>query len=65
MNYLNRCFVLFGVLLLAASFSVPTSRSEEVGGRWGTEEREREYYPIVNIPIPQDLVIEAGFLHPA
>ena len=27
---------------------------------WGTEEREREYYPIVNIPLPKDTVIEAG-----
>lgn len=34
--------------------------AEEVGKRWGTEEREREYYPIVNIPIPKDTVIEAG-----
>ncbi|MFM7070602.1 MAG: hypothetical protein ACKO38_02270, partial [Planctomycetota bacterium] len=33
---------------------------EEVGQRWGTEEREREYYPIVNIPLPKDTVIEAG-----
>ncbi|MEZ5941057.1 MAG: hypothetical protein R3C18_06680 [Planctomycetaceae bacterium] len=35
-------------------------RAEEVGERWGTEEREREYYPIVNIPLPKDTVIEAG-----
>ncbi|MFN9984977.1 MAG: hypothetical protein ACK52S_05435, partial [Pirellula sp.] len=34
--------------------------AEEVGQRWGTELREREYYPIVNIPIPKELVIEAG-----
>ncbi len=34
--------------------------AEEVGERWGTEEREREYYPIVNIPLPKDTVIEAG-----
>ena len=34
--------------------------AEEVGDRWGTEEREREYYPIVNIPIPPGTVIEAG-----
>lgn len=33
---------------------------EEVGQRWGTEERERQYYPIVNIPLPKDTVIEAG-----
>ena len=32
-------------------------RAEEVGERWGTEEREREYYPIVNIPLPKDTVI--------
>lgn len=35
-------------------------RAEEVGERWGTEEREREFYPIVNIPLPKDTVIEAG-----
>lgn len=34
--------------------------AEEVGERWGTEEREREFYPIVNIPLPKDTVIEAG-----
>ncbi|MEQ1826793.1 MAG: hypothetical protein ABL921_12640 [Pirellula sp.] len=34
--------------------------AEEVGQRWGTEEREREYYPIVNIPLPPNVVIEAG-----
>lgn len=36
------------------------ARGEEVGERWGTEEREREYYPIVNIPLPKETVIEAG-----
>ena len=35
-------------------------RAEEVGERWGAEEREREFYPIVNIPLPTDTVIEAG-----
>jgi glucose/arabinose dehydrogenase len=35
-------------------------QAEEVGDRWGTEEREREYYPLVNIPLPKDTVIEAG-----
>jgi hypothetical protein len=34
--------------------------AEDVGERWGTEEREREFYPIVNIPLPKDTVIEAG-----
>lgn len=35
-------------------------QAEEVGDRWGTEEREREYYPLQNVPIPKELVIEAG-----
>ena len=34
--------------------------AEEVGERWGTADREREYYRLVDIPIPDDLVIEAG-----
>jgi hypothetical protein len=34
--------------------------AEEVGERWGTEEREREFYPIVNIPLPKETVIESG-----
>ncbi len=50
------CVVLIFTLL--ASHSVVTA--EEVGDRWGTEEREREYYPIVNIPLPKNTVIEAG-----
>ena len=34
--------------------------AEEVGERWGTADREREHYRITDIPIPKDLVIEAG-----
>jgi hypothetical protein len=34
--------------------------AEEVGDRWGTADREREFYRVVNLPIPDDLVIEAG-----
>lgn len=50
-------------LILAAIFAVnPPSHSsaEELGGRWGTAQREREYYRIVNVNIPNDKVIEAG-----
>jgi hypothetical protein len=46
--------------LLIAMSALGTLRAEEVGERWGTEEREREFYPIVNIPLPKDTVIEAG-----
>lgn len=51
------------VLCLVLSFvasSVASLSAEEVGERWGTEEREREFYPIVDIPLPEDTVIEAG-----
>jgi len=51
-------------LLAAFAFSSSFAHAEDVGGKWGTEEREREYYPIVNIPIPKDLVIEAGAFCP-
>jgi hypothetical protein len=51
---------LLSMSLLLAVAVVGSVRAEEVGERWGTEEREREYYPIVNIPLPKDTVIEAG-----
>ena len=35
-------------------------QAEEVGARWGTEQREREYYRVVSVPIPKGQVIEAG-----
>jgi hypothetical protein len=49
-----------GVAITVAIAASMAARAEEVGERWGTEERERDYYPIVSIPIPEDLVIEAG-----
>lgn len=52
------------VALLLVAVTTPPARAEDVGGRWGTEEREREYYPIVSVPIPKDLVIEAGAFCP-
>ena len=36
------------------------AQAEEVGERWGTAERERSYYEVVALPIPDELVIEAG-----
>ena len=35
-------------------------KAEEVGARWGTEQRERQYYRVVSVPIPKGQVIEAG-----
>ncbi|MEY3394533.1 MAG: hypothetical protein RL346_769 [Verrucomicrobiota bacterium] len=34
--------------------------AEEVGERWGTADRERKSYRLVDLPIPKHLVIEAG-----
>jgi glucose/arabinose dehydrogenase/type 1 glutamine amidotransferase len=34
--------------------------AQELGARWGTAERERAYYRIVELPTPPDAVIEAG-----
>ncbi len=48
------------LLIALAQIGLGALRAEEVGERWGTEEREREFYPIVNIPLPKDTVIEAG-----
>ena len=33
---------------------------EELGARWGTEAREREYWRLVRVPTPEGLVLEAG-----
>jgi hypothetical protein len=51
---------LLAAVTLVAMLVPVSLRAEEVGQRWGTEEREREFYPIVNIPLPKDTVIEAG-----
>ncbi|MDP1799252.1 MAG: ThuA domain-containing protein [Planctomycetaceae bacterium] len=59
-RFRSNCRRLVGLLMLLVISALGLSRAEEVGERWGTEEREREYYPIVNIPLPKDTVIEAG-----
>ena len=34
--------------------------SEDLGDRWGTESAERAYYRVVSLPIPEELIVEAG-----
>ncbi len=48
------------VLVMIVLLGLGPVRAEDVGERWGTEERERDFYPIVNLPLPKDTVIEAG-----
>ena len=45
---------------VALACLVPLLRAEDLGARWGSAERERAYYRIVNLPIPEGLVLEAG-----
>lgn len=45
--------------LVAAAVLMPC-QAEEVGERWGTAKREREYFRLVDLPIPKGLVVEAG-----
>ena len=56
----DRIFRMAMLLAIVMVSSVAVAGMEEVGERWGTEVREREYYPIVSLPIPPGLVIEAG-----
>lgn len=60
MNPLRSKRLLGGLLLSFSVSALGALRAEEVGERWGTEEREREYYPIVNLPLPRETVLEAG-----
>src|SRR5689334_25348262 len=60
MKYLRNYPGRFLLLLTACAFGPSITRAQDLGGRWGTEEREREFYPIVNVPIPKDLVLESG-----
>ncbi|HSH16025.1 MAG TPA: hypothetical protein VLD18_08330, partial [Verrucomicrobiae bacterium] len=56
----RRCAVagcLAAALLFALTNPVP---AQDLSERWGTGDREREYYRIVDVPIPAGLVIEAG-----
>ena len=52
MNRSRSSSLRFLCLLIPIALSaLGALRAEEVGERWGTEEREREYYPIVSIPL--------------
>jgi len=46
--------------VLVVGLLTPAGGAEDLGASWGTAVREREYYRIVDLPIPAHLVIEAG-----
>lgn len=45
-------------LILMLALLLP--QQEPLGEYWGTAEREAEYYQIVDVPLPEDLAVEAG-----
>ncbi|MFY7817177.1 MAG: DUF7133 domain-containing protein [Akkermansiaceae bacterium] len=58
-EFIKRFWILLGNVTALACLIV-SLHAEEVGERWGTEVKERAYYRIVDLPLPKDLVIEAG-----
>ncbi len=49
--------------ILALGLLVAPITAEDLGETWGTAKREREYYRIVQLAIPEGLVVEAGAFH--
>ena len=47
-------------LTLLSLALMPILPAEELGEMWGTAEEEAKYYPIVNIPIPQNIPMRPG-----
>jgi len=56
---MKRNLALGWMCVLLAAF-IRSSTAEEVGERWGTADRERDYYRVVELPISKDKVIESG-----
>ena len=50
-------FLIQPILLL--SFTV-AYQQEPLGEYWGTAERESQYYRMVDVPLAEELAIEAG-----
>ena len=49
--------------VLAIGLLAAPLAAEDLGETWGTAKREREYYRIVQLAIPEGLVVEAGAFH--
>ena len=49
--------------ILALGLLAAPLAAEDLGETWGTAKREREYYRVVQLPIPEGLVVEAGAFH--
>ena len=47
-------------MLLIQALFLSAAAAQDLGATWGTATREREFYRIVDVPIPEGAVIEAG-----
>jgi len=56
----QRYTITMALTLAAMGLIAPGAPGKDLGGVWGTEEAEAEYYRIVDIPLSDDLAIEAG-----
>ena len=47
------CCANTGLTAALALMLTMSTGAEEVGQRWGTEKREREFYRVVSVPLPK------------
>ncbi len=59
-----KCFkaptTLSFLAVLAHALLLSVATAQDLGARWGSEQRERAFYRVVDVPTPADSVIEAG-----
>lgn len=56
---MNRIQSFFHVTLLFC-LAIPVCHAEKLASYWGTSEREEDFYRIVDIPVPEGIVLEAA-----
>ena len=59
-KFVMNCYANIGLAGALTLLLTISTGAEEVGERWGTEKREREFYRLVSVPLPKGEVIEAG-----
>ncbi len=48
------------ILIVCHLLIAPALLAEDLGDTWGTADREAAFYRIVNVPMPEDVYVEAG-----
>ncbi len=60
MKFFHKAPVVAGRFALVSTLLLGTLQAQDLGARWGTAQRERDYYRVVTLPTPPGAVIEAG-----